>query len=358
MRPGITLFKPLSRTARTAPAPQPAPPCRSSLIDCAAYIDGLRFDTDGLAEAIHLVRASKSDSAFVWVGLHSPEAEELEQLAEVFGLHPLAVEDAVHAHQRPKLERYDDVLFVVLKTVRYIEHEELTSTSEVIETGEVMAFLGPDFVVTVRHGDHCDLRPVRQRLERSPDLLKMGPAAVLHAISDHVVDDYLTVSDAMQTELEDVEATVFADMRSSDIGRIYQLKRELIEMKRAVAPLTAPLRQLTIRRLVPSDMRDYFRDVEDHLVRVREQIDSSNELCNSILQATLAQSNAIANEDMRKISAWVAIIAVPTMVAGIYGMNFDHMPETKWTFGYPMVLGIMIVACALLYRGFRRNGWL
>src|SRR5690606_19083069 len=199
---------------------------------------------------------------------------------------------------------------------------------------------------------------VRTRLEDAPELLQRGPTGVLHAIADHVVDTYLTVADRMQAELEEVEAAVFADVSSRDINRIYQLKREMIEMKRAMTPLEAPLRSLPQRRMIPSEMRDYFRDVGDHLSRVCEQVESSNELCNSILQAALARSNALANEDMRKISSWVAILAVPTMIAGIYGMNFDHMPETRWTFGYPLVLGVMALVCALLYRAFRRNGWL
>jgi len=221
-----------------------------------------------------------------------------------------------------------------------------------------MVFIGPDFVITVRHGDHCALSEVRARLEEKPKLMNRGPTGVLHAIADHVVDSYLTVADQMQTELEEVEAAVFADVSSRDINRIYQLKREMIEMKRAMTPLEAPLRSLPQRRMIPSEMRDYFRDVGDHLSRVCEQVESSNELCNSILQAALARSNALANEDMRKISSWVAILAVPTMIAGIYGMNFDHMPETRWTFGYPLVLGVMALVCALLYRAFRRNGWL
>ncbi|WP_283139695.1 magnesium/cobalt transporter CorA [Rhizohabitans arisaemae] len=329
---------------------------RSALIDCAAYLDGVRVDTPSVAKAVALVRENTSATqAFVWVGLYEPDSAELESLSGVFGLHHLAVEDAINAHQRPKLERYDDMLFAVLKTVGYVQGE---TGGDCVETGEIMVFLGADFVVTVRHGDHCELARVRRRLEQNPDLLRMGPAAVVHAVADRVVDDYLSVSDEMQSELEDLEAIVFAESRSSDISRIYQLKRELIEMKRAVTPLAGPLRQLTTRRLVPTEMREYFRDVEDHLVRVREQVESSNELCNSVLQATLAQSNAIANQDMRKISSWVAILAVPTMIAGVYGMNFDFMPETKWTFGYPLIVGLMVTICALLYRGFRRNGWL
>ncbi|WP_436758761.1 magnesium/cobalt transporter CorA [Streptosporangium sp. V21-05] len=348
-------------------------PPSDSLVEYAAYVGGKKIDTLGIPDALEIVRAhnaaveaasdgdsggSSKGNAFVWVGLHEPDAPEVEWLAEVFALHPLAVEDAVKAHQRPKVERYGDSIFVVLKTVAYIDHEVLTATSEIIGTGELMVFVGPDFVVTVRHGSHCPLSEVRARLEDKPKLLNRGPTGVLHAIADHVVDRYLSVADRMQAELEDVEAMVFADVSARDIGRIYNLKREMIEMKRSVMPLQSPMSTLAQRRMIPSEMREYFRDVVDHLARVCEQVESSNELCNSILQAALARSNALANEDMRKISSWVAIMAVPTMIAGIYGMNFEHMPELDSVFGYPLVIGVMVIACTLLYRGFRRNGWM
>ncbi|MEU9834638.1 magnesium/cobalt transporter CorA [Streptosporangium sp. NPDC048047] len=337
-------------------------PPSDSLVEYAAYIDGEKIHALGIPDALEIVRrhnaSAENGNAFVWVGLHEPDAPEVEWLAEVFALHPLAVEDAVKAHQRPKVERYGDSLFMVLKTVAYLDHDVLTATSEIIETGEIMMFVGPDFVVTVRHGGLCPLSVVRERLEGDPRLLERGPTGVLHAIADHVVDKYLTVADLMQAELEDVEAMVFADVSARDIGRIYNLKREMIEMKRSVTPLQSPMSSLAQRRMIPSEMREYFRDVVDHLARVCEQVESSNELCNSILQAALARSNALANEDMRKISSWVAIMAVPTMIAGIYGMNFTHMPEINSVFGYPLVLAVMVIACSLLYRGFRRNGWM
>ncbi|NUT38578.1 MAG: magnesium and cobalt transport protein CorA [Thermoactinospora sp.] len=333
-----------------------------SIVEYGAYIDGQRVCADGIVESLNLVREhnllENGPKAFVWVGLHEPAAPEVEWLADVFGLHPLSVEDAVKAHQRPKVERYGDSLFMVLKTIAYLDHDELTATSEIIATGEIMVFLGTDFVVTVRHGAHCPLTEVRERLEDTPDLMNRGPAGVLHAISDHVVDRYLQVADLMQLELEEVEATVFADVTSRDINRIYQLKREMLEMKRAITPLQSPMAALPQRRVIPNEMREYFRDVSDHLSRVCEQIESSNELSNSILQAALARSNTIANEDMRKISSWVALLTVPTMIAGIYGMNFDVLPGATQVWGFPAVLGFMGVACTLLWRGFRRNGWL
>ncbi|GII94674.1 magnesium/cobalt transporter CorA [Sinosporangium siamense] len=342
-----------------------APPSRS-LVEYGAYINGVKIKSESVVDALALVRShhewqdggAEAGRAFVWVGLHEPEAAEVEWLAQVFRLHPLAVEDAVKAHQRPKVERYGDSLFVVLKTLAFLDYDDQDAAGEIIGTGEIMAFVGPDFVVTVRHGEHCPLAEVRARLESKSELLDRGPAGVLHAIADHVVDRYLHVADLMQEELEEVEATVFASVSSRDIGRIYQLKREMIDMKRAVTPLVAPLSSLAQRRMIPSGMRDYFRDVVDHLARVCEQVELSNELCNSILQAALARSNALVNEDMRRISSWVAIMAVPTMIAGIYGMNFDHMPEARSPYGYPVVLTVMVVVCSLLYRHFRRNGWL
>jgi magnesium transporter len=298
----------------------------------------------------------------LWYDLDDPSGDELRDLATRFGLHPLAVEDAVQAHQRPKVERYGDVLFAVFKTVCYVEHEELTATSEVVTTGEIMVFAGPDFVVTVRHGRHGSLGPLREELESDPEQLGRGPAAVLHAIADHVVDDYLNVTDAVQDDLDQVESDVFSPQspRTADAGRIYQLKRELLELKRAVVPLGRPLHQLATEPMpsVEPAIQAYFRDVSDHLIRATEQIHAFDALLDSILQAHLAQVTVGQNEDMRKITAWAAIVAVPTMVCGIYGMNFDHMPELHWTYGYPLALGVIAALCLGIHRGFRRNGWL
>ncbi|MYZ16104.1 magnesium and cobalt transport protein CorA, partial [Streptomyces sp. SID337] len=279
----------------------------------------------------------------------------------------LAVEDAVHAHQRPKLERYDDTLFTVFKTIHYVEHTELTATSEVVETGEVMCFTGRDFFITVRHGGHGSLRALRRRLQEDPELLGKGPSAVLHTIADHVVDGYIAVADAMQDDIDDVESEVFSapskgkgSSRGVDAGRIYQLKREVLEFKRAVSPLLRPMLLLSERpmRLVDPDIQKYFRDVADHLTRVQEQVIGFDELLNSILQANLAQAAVAQNEDMRKITSWAAIIAVPTAVCGIYGMNFDHMPELRWRYGYPMVLALIGGVCFAIHRTLKRNGWL
>ncbi|MGW5426635.1 magnesium/cobalt transporter CorA [Streptomyces sp. NPDC004059] len=335
-------------------------PLGSSVVNCVTYQDGVRVPqcTD-LVEAVRMVR--KTGEGFVWLGLHEPTDREFAGIAELFDLHPLAVEDAVEAHQRPKLERYGDTLFAVFKTVCYVEHEQLTATSEVVNTGEIMVFVGEDFVITVRHGRHGSLGPLREELEAHPYQLAKGPAAVLHAIADHVVDDYLNVTDAVQADIDQVETDVFSENGARlDPGRIYQMKRELLELKRAVVPLGRPVEDLATRpiRVVAPEIQAYFRDVLDHLIRAKEQIAAFDELLNSILQAHLAQVTVAQNEDMRKITAWAAVIAVPTMVCGVYGMNFDHMPELHWRFGYPLVMAVMATACLVLYRGFRRNGWL
>jgi magnesium transporter len=335
-------------------------PLGTSVVNCVTYREGARIPVDGdLVDTVERMR--KSRDGFVWLGLHEPSDHEFEGIADLFDLHPLAVEDAVEAHQRPKVERYGETLFAVFKTVCYVEHEELTATSEVVNTGEIMVFAGEDFVITVRHGRHGSLGPLREELESDSQQLAKGPAAVLHAIADHVVDDYLDVTDSMQSDIDLVETAVFAENGARvDPGRIYQLKRELLELKRAVVPLSRPLEELSTRpiHVIAPEIQAYFRDVSDHLLRAKEQIAAFDELLNSILQAHLAQVTVSQNEDMRKITAWAAVIAVPTMVCGVYGMNFEHMPELHWRFGYPLVMGVIAVACGVLYRGFRRNGWL
>ncbi|MFD8234424.1 magnesium and cobalt transport protein CorA [Streptomyces sp. NPDC059696] len=361
---GVGGLRKVARLARRRPRVDLSHPARSplgsSVVNCVTYREGIRTPAGGdLVDTVQRVR--KSGEGFVWLGLHEPTDQEFAGIAELFDLHPLAVEDAIEAHQRPKLERYGETLFAVFKTVCYVEHEELTATSEVVNTGEIMVFVGADFVITVRHGRHGSLGPLREELESDPGQLSKGPSAVLHALADHVVDDYLTVTDSVQADIDQVETDVFSESGArTDPGRIYQLKRELLELKRAVVPLSRPLEDLATRpiRAVDPEIQAYFRDVSDHLLRVKEQIAAFDELLNSILQAHLAQVTVAQNEDMRKITAWAAIVAVPTMVCGVYGMNFDHMPELHWRYGYGMVIGVISVACLALYRGFRRSGWL
>jgi magnesium transporter len=366
--PGVDGRSGGARRRRRAQIPRRTAPLRTetagggqggAIVDCAVYREGRRVPgVEGLEDAVSTAR---SDGGFVWVGLHEPAESEIAVLASAFGLHRLPVEDAVKAHQRPKLERYDDQLFAVLKTVRYCPHEELTDNSEVIQTGEVMVFLGADFIVTVRHGAHGGLAELRARLEEDQPLLAHGPSAVLHAVADLVVDHYLSVAEEIQEDVDEVEGSVFSPRRRrQDVERIYLLKREMLELKRSITPLQIPMRTLAERPipLIDERVRHYFRDVDDHLTRVREQVESYDELLTSILQASLAQLSVAENEDMRKITAYAALIAVPTAIAGIYGMNFEHMPELAWRFGYPLALALMAGVCLLLWRGFKRNGWL
>lgn len=326
-----------------------------AVVDCALYVDGERVTGDLPAEGA--LEAARAAGGFVWIGLHRPSDAQVQALAREFDLHPLAVEDAVHAHQRPKVERYGDTLFAVIKTARYIEHENLTWQSEVIETGEIMVFLGERFVITVRHGEPGPLQPVRLSLEARPDLLALGPAAVLWRVADHAVDQYLEVAEQLEDDVDEVEAQVFSPRRGDDSERVYQLKREVLEFKRAVVPLTRPLADL-VRADEMSEVDEYLRDVADHLARVTEQVESYDELLNAILDVNLTRVSVQQNNDMRKISAWVAIAAVPTMLAGIEGMNFDHMPELHLLLGYPAILIVMVLSTVLLFRGFKRNGWL
>jgi magnesium transporter len=341
------------------PAGGPGPGPDAAVVDCAVYAQGQRRH-QGRSPVAGVLRAAQEADGFAWIGLHEPSAEQLAAVATEFGLHPLAVEDALHARQRPKLEGYGEMLFAVLKTARYVEHTELTEHSEVVETGEVMVFMGPGFVVTVRHGSPRPLDGVRRDLEAQPELLAHGPAAALYAVADRVVNDYLAVAADVECDVENVEAAVFEPGQQHDPHRFYQLKRELLELKRAVLPLARPLQQLSTAAApqVDDELRAYFRDVHDHLLGVVEQVASLDDLLNTILAAHLAQVAVRQNQDMRKISAVVAILAVPTMLAGIYGMNFDHMPELHWVIGYPLVLAVMATACAVLYRGFRKSGWL
>jgi magnesium transporter len=290
----------------------------------------------------------------VWIGLVEPTEEEFDSVKREFDLHELAVEDAIKAHQRPKLEIYGDTIFVVLKTARYVDSEE------VVEFGEILIFIGDDFIVTVRHGEATELHGVRLAAEQRPELLRRGPGAVLHAIVDRVVDDYVPAIRGLEDDIEEVENEVFSPSRQNPAERIYKLKREVLEFYRAAAPLVEPVARLAKGHyeLIHPEVRTYFRDVNDHLIRVHEQLESFRDLLTSVLEANLAQVTVRQNEDVRKISAVVAIIAVPTMIAGIYGMNFEHMPELGWTFGYPLVVGVMVTICYGVFRFFRRVGWL
>jgi magnesium transporter len=356
LRPAIRAHRPVRETVLSNKL---RVPISAYVVDCAVYAEGKRLPGRWSHERA-LAEVRRRDDAFVWIGLHEPDEEQITGIADVFDLHELAVEDAVQAHQRPKLERYDDMLFTVLKTVCYRGRPEHGAEHEIVETGEIMVFLGHDFVITVRHGDHSSLRDVRRKLEDDPEQLALGPAAVLHAIADHVVDSYLDVTAAIQDDIEEMETRVFAPRSNVDSEQIYVLKREVLELRRAVVPLGGPVRKLTegYSSLVPHEVRSYFRDVDDHLAIATERIAGFNELLTTLIDAALAKITLRQNTDMRKITAYVAIISVPTMIAGIYGMNFDHMPELRWEYGYPAVLLLIASVCLGLFRVFRRNDWL
>ena len=324
-----------------------------TIVDCAVYEDGRRRDgTLDLEEAYE--QCARDRSSWVWIGLHQPTAEEFDAVKEEFELHPLAVEDAIKAHQRPKLEEYGDNLFLVLKPARY--HDEI----EEVEFGEILIFMGRGFLITVGDGQTTDLAELRQPVEGDPERLRRGPAGVLHAIVDRIVDDYSPVVVGLEDDIEEVEQQAFAPDRRNPAQRIYHLKREVLELHRAVAPLVGPLDQLSSDRheFIPEAMHSYFRDVHDHAVRTNEIVDGMREMLNSVLGANLTQVTVRQNDDVRKISAWAAIFALATTIAGVYGMNFEHMPELEWEFGYPLVVALMIGACASLYAYFKKSGWL
>jgi magnesium transporter len=349
---------PFTRSRGVDVAPVERAKDQSAVIDCAVYVDGQREPSaDGGFEAAY--RQACDSGGFVWLGLYQPDKTEMAEVQRVFGLHELAVEDTLMANHRAKVERDGEVTFMIMRTAGYVEHSQLTEHSEIVETGVIMMFVGPLFVITVRHGAPGALSKVRAELEQRADWLGLGPWAVAHAVADRLVDVYLDVSTQIESDLDAVEEAAFGRQASADIADIYQLKRELMEFKRAVVPLQRPLAVLLEdSNVVPPPLRSYFRDVNENLARVADRIANFNDLLSSVLQARLAQVGVDQNNDMRKIAAWAAIAAVQTAIAGIYGMNFDYMPELHWRFGYPIVMAVMVAGGFGLYRAFRRSGWL
>ncbi|MFF7736978.1 magnesium/cobalt transporter CorA [Streptomyces sp. NPDC007984] len=330
------------------------------IVDCAIYREGQRSEgPEDLSDALGEARTA---GGFVWIGLHEPTEAEFDRVSREFGLHPLAVEDALKAHQRPKLEVYDDSLFVVLKPVAY------EARSDTVSSGEIMIFLGEGFVVTVRHGEGAPLKAVRHRLEHEPELLGKGPTAVLYAVADATVDHYLDVATELQTDLEGLEAEVFSPDGGGSrntASRIYDFKRQVLEFRRATGPLAPPMSWLAGTAstgvavpFVDDRARPFFRDVSDHLTRVNDSVENLDRLVSDILSAHLAQMSVRQNDDMRKISAWAAMAAIPTMLAGVYGMNFEHMPELRWVWSYPVLIAVMAVLEVMVFRLFKRRGWL
>ncbi|GAA3203828.1 magnesium and cobalt transport protein CorA [Actinocorallia longicatena] len=321
------------------------------IIDCAIYRNGFREDVDGgISEA--LTTARSDGDAFLWIGLHEPSAEEFDEVKKELRLHPLAIEDAANGHQRPKLEHYGDTVFVVLKTVTY-------TRPTAIELGEIMLFVGKDFVITVRHGKANPLREVRRRLEADHALLASGTGAVLYSVCDDIVDSYDRIAHDIEADIIDLERRIFTRGRDDVTEDIYTLKREILEFRTAEDPLIPVVQEIVKGRVaLCAKTEDRFRNVLDHLLRADQQIDAHNELVTNVLTAHLALLGKQQNEDVRKISAWAAILAIPTAIAGIYGMNFSHMPELRWTYGYPLILTFMGTGCFLLYRKLKKSGWL
>ncbi|WP_267242105.1 magnesium and cobalt transport protein CorA [Streptomyces sp. PR69] len=351
---------------RTAGGP-PGGRDQDSVVHAALYRDGRRVSTpDSLADTFRQLRAQSDGMA--WIGLHRPTEAEVLSLAAEFDLHELAVEDALEAHQRPKLERYGETLFVVLRAARYLD------APEEVDFGELHVFVGKDFVITVRHGAAPDLSAVRHRMEQTPELLALGPEAVLYAILDAVVDGYAPVVAGVQIDIDEIETEVFGGDPAVS-RRIYELAREMVEFQRATRPLVGMLNGLMAgfaKYGTHEELQRYLRDVADHVTHTSERVDGFRQALADILtvNATLvsqqqnAEMRALAeagfeqNEEIKKISAWAAILFAPTLVGTIYGMNFDHMPELHWLFGYPFAITLMAVVCASLYVVFKRRGWL
>ena len=326
------------------------------IVGSAIYRDGVRLETPEDPE--RLGHACRLAGGIAWIGLASPTQAEFGSLATQFGLHELAVEDAVSAHQRAKLERYGDTLFCVLRPARYIDE------TETVVFGELHVFAGPDFVITVRHDEASDLAGVRTRLEARPDLLRRGPVAVLHAIMDRVVDDYAPVVAGLENDIDEIEDQVFSGHEGVS-RRIYELSREVIAFGRASGPLPEMLGVLVDDPAMDKEERRYLRDVQDHALKVREQVDGFRQLLQNILSTnltletkTLTEASIAQNEEVKRISAWAAILFAPTLIGTIYGMNFRHMPELHWVGGYPMALAMMVATSVVLWIVFRRRGWL
>ncbi|MEE6258855.1 magnesium and cobalt transport protein CorA [Plantactinospora sonchi] len=339
-----------------ADPPGAAGPEADRIVDCATYLEGRRLP--GRLDHRAALAAARRGRGFVWLGLYEPTEADFAPIARTFGLDDLVARHAVNRDHRPAVERYDQVTVLVLRTTRYVEHSELTETSEVVETGVVTVFVGPAFVITVRHGAPGALRPVRADLESRPALLALGPWAVGYAVCDRLVNSYVEVAAAVEADVDEAEEQVFARRRQDQSAHIYQLKRELMEFKRAVAPLQRPLAALLEDRVLPRPVTRYFRDVNSTLLRTVERVAAYDDLLNSILQARLAQVSVEQNNDMRKIAAWAAIFAVQTFIAGLYGMNFAVIPGSELPYGFFAVLLVMAVGTVLMYRGFRRNNWL
>lgn len=320
------------------------------IIDNAIYVDGHRIASRPLEETRETCRKK---GGFAWIGLYEPTHEEFDSVAGEFGLHAMAVKDAIKVHQRPKIERYGETLFVVLKAARYIEEKEA------VEFGEIHAFVGPDFVVTIRHGEANELGEVRRWAEGRPELLRRGPYAVLYAIMDRIVEDYVPVVEGLENDIDEIEVEVFGN--KPDVSkRIYELFREVIQFHQATQPLARALERLTVveAREIDPEVRSYLREVQNRVLRVTERAQGFRELLTNILSVNLTLVSVNQNDQMKKISAWAAVVVVPTLIAGIYGMNFDYMPELHWRYGYLFAISLMALIAFALYLNFKKRDWL
>lgn len=337
------------------------------IIDSAIYVDGKRIASSALPEGT-LYEECRRVGGIAWIGLYKPSQEEFNLFATDFGLHQLAVEDAVHAHQRPKLERYENTLFVVLRAAHYVD------VSETVEFAELHAFVGPDFVITVRHGEGSELSRVRTRLEADPAILRLGPEAILYAILDRVVDDYGPVVAGLENDIDEIELEVFGG-NAAVVRRTYELTREVIDFQRATKPLVGIASALMLgadKHGVSMELQDYLRDVQDHAIHVQDQVAAFRELLQNVLSVNLAvvglqqnedvkamtQASIVQNDEVKRISAWAAILFGPTLIGTIYGMNFDHMPELHWRYGYLLSFGLMLLTAGIIYILVKRRGWL
>lgn len=323
----------------------------SEVVNCVAYSKGKRIANLELKGINHVLQ---QDDHFVWIGLHEPTETVLSEVQQQFCLHDLAVEDAHNAHQRPKIETYDHTLFIVLRTAQMNEKHH-------IDFGETHFFVGANFLVTVRHGSSIPYTEVRNRCEKTPQLLSNGPGFALYAVMDAIVDQYFPVVDALEVELTAIEEKIFSEKPSRQTTeQIYELKRELLEIKRAVSPLVDICNRLMRFdiSLIAAETQNYFRDIYDHAIRINEMVDNARELLNTALDANFSLISISQSEVSKKMAAWAAIIAVPTLVAGFYGMNFQFMPELQWRYGYPFVVSLTIGSCLIVYYFFRRAGWL
>lgn len=343
------------RPVGSAPAPQPAP---NSVIDWGWYVGGVRQSAPDVATAARHAVAGKR--GFVWLGLKDPTDADLHALPQQFDLHPLAIEDAVEGHTRSKMEMFGDDMFMVISTVAYVEHQQLTEAAEIVSTGQVMIFLNEHFVITVRRGEHAPLGNIRKMLERDPDRLAEGSWTVLYSIADMIIDDYQDVVAEFETDVDEVEAAVFGEDGERKVSSVYQLKRELIEFKRSVVPLAQPLQRLATRDypMIPTEAHAYFRELHDHHIAAAEAVASFDEVLSSIMQAALARLSVSDNQDMRKLAAYAAMIAAPTALAGIYGMNFDWIPGSDSHWGFVIFCGIIVAMVIAIWIGFKHNKWL